>query len=203
MANWVIVPVKPLSQGKTRLAHVLTVTERADLLRGFLDRALHLLGTLPEVDVVLVVSSDPAVHTIARSHQARVLMEPYPQGLNTAVTNAVHHATSHGAKRVLILPADLPFVQAADVAMMLHAARGLLPQLVICPDQVYTGTNALLLQAPPPEFVFRYGRGSFTSHEQEAHRHQMTVHIVETPGLMFDLDTEADWYSYQTACCAV
>lgn len=199
-ATWVIMPVKPLAAGKTRLAHLLSSAERAALLGGFLRRQLAQLAVQPGVDEVLVVSSDTAVHDLARQFRARVLNEPYPQGLNTAVTRASHFARTRGAARVLVLPADLPFVQPADVGMMLQAARGNGPLLAICPDQIYTGTNALLLQAWPSTFRFRYGRDSFEAHLQEARRHQMAVHIVETPGLMFDLDTEADWHSYRAAC---
>lgn len=197
--TWVVLPVKPLAAGKTRLANLLTAVERANLLHSFLQRQLAQLVEQPGVDSVLVVSSDTAVHALARQYGAAVLAEPYPLGLNTAVAQASHFARTRGAARALVLPADLPFVQPADVAMMLHAARGAGPLLAVCPDQIYTGTNALLLQAWPPAFRFRYGRGSFDAHLQEAQRHEMAVHIVETPGLMFDLDTEADWHSYQAA----
>ena len=69
------------------------------------------------------------------------------------------------------------------------------PLLVICPDEAEDGTNALLL-APPGEFTFRYGPGSFRAHLAEAARRGRSAHVVPAPGLRFDLDTESDWLVY-------
>ena len=71
----------------------------------------------------------------------------------------------------------------------------LAPILAICPDETEDGTNALLL-APPGDFTFRYGPGSFRAHLAEAARRGRPAHVVPAPGLRFDLDTESDWLVY-------
>ncbi len=71
----------------------------------------------------------------------------------------------------------------------------LTPFLSICPDEEENGTNALLL-APPGDFTFRYGPGSFRAHLDEAAARGRQAHIVPAPGLRFDLDTESDWLVY-------
>lgn len=71
----------------------------------------------------------------------------------------------------------------------------LAPSFVICPDEAEDGTNALLL-APPGDFTFRYGPGSFHAHLAEAERRGRAVAVVPAPGLRFDLDTESDWLVY-------
>jgi len=67
--------------------------------------------------------------------------------------------------------------------------------VVVCPDETEDGTNALLL-APPGDFTFRYGPGSFRAHLAEAARRGRPAHVVPAPGLRFDLDTESDWLVY-------
>lgn len=204
-----IIPVKAGHESKGRLTHLLSAGERADLIRGFLRRTLALLNQAPAVARTLVVSRDPAALALARRYGAFALFEEGVPGLNTAVTQAVGVATAGQATAALILPADLPFIQSADVETMLAAGgamngrehnsdSGRPPAMVICPDRKNRGTNALLISLPA-DFVFQYGPGSFQRHRQEAHRLGIAVQVVRSPGLTFDLDTEADWRVYQAA----
>ncbi|MCB8943802.1 MAG: 2-phospho-L-lactate guanylyltransferase [Ardenticatenaceae bacterium] len=198
MTIWAIIPVKPLAQSKTRLAHLLSAHERAGLMRRFLQNALLTLNCVPAIGRILVISSDAAVLALARQHGAMTIIEQEARGLNTAVTQAAHYAQQHQAEGLLILPADLPFMQTADINHLLTVvAQNTLPILAICTDSREDGTNALLL-APPTHFTFHYGQGSFHQHLQEAARLGYTPHIVTTPGLQFDLDTEADWHAYRS-----
>ena len=197
MTIWAIIPVKPLQASKTRLAHLLTANERADLMRRFLQNALLILNCVPAVGRILVIGSDDEVLSLARKYGAMTIAEEQAQGLNEAVTRAAHYAQCQKASGILILPADLPFMQAADIERMIEVVKGGNGRvMVICTDDKQDGSNALLL-APPTHFTFHYGRGSFRRHLQEATRLGYTPHIIATPGLQFDLDTEADWQVYQ------
>ncbi len=69
------------------------------------------------------------------------------------------------------------------------------PLLAVCGDEADEGTNALLL-APPGDFTFRYGSGSFRAHLAEAAARGRATYTVNAPGLRFDLDTESDWMAY-------
>ena len=208
MQIWAIVPVKPLHRGKSRLAHLLSPQERAELIGRFLARTLTMLQRVPTVAQVVVVSSDERVLNLARRQGAYTLAEKRPFGLNVAVTNAAAFAVGRGAEGVLVLPADLPFAREQDVAMMVGTAvvptgpyndafwqeeRGI---MTICSDEKRQGTNALLL-TPPLPFTFQYGSGSFQRHLQEAQRRGLSHHIVAAQSLQFDLDTEEDWRTYK------
>ena len=197
MTIWAIIPVKSLVESKTRLAHLLRANERADLMRRFLQNALLTLNCVPKIGRILVISSDETVLALAQQHGAVTIVEREIRGLNTAVTQAAHYAHTHNASSILILPADLPFMQTADIERMIEVV-GQKPGhvLVICTDDQQDGTNALLL-SPPTPFTFHYGQGSFQQHLQEAARLGYTTHILTMPGLQFDLDTEADWRVYQ------
>jgi 2-phospho-L-lactate guanylyltransferase len=197
MTIWAIIPVKPLTESKTRLAHLLTAAERADLMRRFLQNALLTLNCVAAIERILVISSDAEVLALAQQHGALTIAEKEARGLNTAVTQAARYAQKKHASGLLILPADLPFMQTADIERMIEVvAQNPGRVLAICTDDKQDGTNALLL-SPPTDFTFHYGQGSFRQHLQEAARLAYTPHIITTPGLQFDLDTEADWQVYQ------
>jgi 2-phospho-L-lactate guanylyltransferase len=193
---WAIVPVKPLQESKRRLAHILSAEERADLIHRFLAHTLAVLDQSGVIDRILVVSSDERVLATARMHGAAVLVETAVHGLNPAVSNSAQFAADCGATAVLVLPADLPFIEKADVAIMVRQSRSG-PHIVICSDDKNQGTNALLI-SPPAPFTFHYGPDSFQQHLQEAQKRGLTGSIIQNPNLQFDLDTESDWHKYQS-----
>ena len=75
MTLWAIVPVKPLRRGKSRLAGVLTEEERLGLNSQLLVHTVDILGEIPEIEHVLVVSRDQAALSLARAHGARTVQE--------------------------------------------------------------------------------------------------------------------------------
>jgi 2-phospho-L-lactate guanylyltransferase len=204
MSVWAIIPVKSLYQSKSRLARVLSAGQRAELTGQLLRRTLAVLAQSPAIDQLLVVSNDAAVLEIAAQYGAATLREGPKPGLNSAITQAVQVATAHQAAAALILPADLPFIQPEDIAMMVEAAEtthsSILTsqhssEIVICPDHKDEGTNALLLNLPS-SFTFHYGVSSFSRHLQKVEQLGLACHVVHAPGLKFDLDTEEDWWFF-------
>ena len=193
---WAIIPVKPLYNSKRRLAHILSAAERADLIHRFLVHTLRILNKSGVIERILVVSGDERVLTTAPLYGAEALVETAVNGLNPAVTYATQFAADSGATAVLILPADLPFIEEKDVAIMVATDNDTL-QMTICSDDKNDGTNALLI-SPPTPFTFHFGPGSFQQHLQEAFQREYTVHLIQNaPNLKFDLDTEEDWQKYQ------
>lgn len=205
---WAIIPVKRLYDSKQRLAHILSANERADLIHATFSRLLDMLVGIEAISRVLVISMDERVLATAVEKGGDVLHELLPpQGmfsLNTAVSQAIAHATAQQVAAALILPADLPFVQPADIHALLNMAgygkmeneNGRLPAVILSSDEDGTGTNALILPLPTP-FQFHYGKGSYQKHKQEANQLGFAVKTVQAIGLQFDLDTESDWQRYQ------
>lgn len=221
MEIWALIPVKSLLQSKRRLAHVLAAEQRAELITSLLRRELDVLSRVPALRQVLVISSDPQVWKIARRQGVLVEEEAYSPGLNAAVTRGMERAAGHGAHAVLILPVDLPYVDVADVEMMVGSGwKGAMPHTLgpavagyegeygtlperanvcamsICADAEGDGTNALFLD-PARDFTFHFGPGSFQKHLQEAQKRGRHVHIISAPGMKFDIDSESDWVAYQ------
>ena len=214
MTTWAIIPVKPLRYGKSRLSHILTPDERAQLTTKMLRRTLQVLDNVSGIFRTLVISRDPVALKIGREYGAYTYGEGEKQDLNVALTRAAHIAAAQDASGILIIPADLPLITVEDVEMMLAGvaptmsygrshdyANGTIrfnqPRAItICPDRQKDGTNALYL-TPPLGFEFRYGEGSFERHLKEAEQLGMNSRIVHAPGLKFDLDTEEDWHTYR------
>lgn len=213
MTTWAIIPVKPLRYGKSRLAHILSPDERAELTTKMLHHTLGVLENVPAIYRTLVISRDPAALKLARQYGAFTYGEGDKQDLNLALARAAHIAAGREASGILILPADLPLLSTDDVEMMLAGVQtkasaykypngngtlGYRPSraVAICPDRNEDGTNALYV-SPAVGFEFSYGDGSYDRHLREAERLGIPCRVVHAPGLKFDLDTEEDWYTYQ------
>lgn len=207
MNIWAIIPVKPLRDSKSRISHLLTGDERAELTSYLMGRTIDLLDEVMEISRTLVVSRDPAALKIARQHGASTYGETEKQDLNLALTRASHIAGAQKANCVLVLPSDLPLLTVEDIELMVDASSPAVRDgnngyqfagryMVICTDKSNEGTNALLI-CPPTGFSFQYGPNSFRHHLAEAERLGMSRRVVHAPGIKFDLDTEEDWKVYQ------
>jgi len=217
MEIWAIVPVKSLKNSKRRLAHLLSKEEREALIKRLLGQVLGTLIALPAIENILVVSADPDVWQICRHYQVQVVKEPASQGMNIAIRRGIKAASDQGAKSALILPVDLPYISGTAVQSFLEGAAGRLVDknghvhdngsgsslqkkglMAICPDENDQGTNALFFK-PISEFSFHYGPGSFQKHLKEGEKRGLFVRIIPVPALQFDLDSEDDWYIYQSS----
>ena len=91
---------------------------------------------------------------------------------------------------MLILPADLPLVQPADIAdILLRSVKP--PVVVVVPDRHHSGTNALF-QSPAGLIDFAFGLDSFQKHCERAVKAGARLEIVDIPSLGLDLDLPED-----------
>jgi 2-phospho-L-lactate guanylyltransferase len=193
MDCWAIIPAKPFSAGKSRLASFMGAEQRAALNRQLFGRVLDaILGCFPH-DRIAVVTTDQLLLSMMRGLGVHALEET-GGGLNAALGLACRYAVEGGASAIAILPSDLPMLTAADAAALL-AARGDAPSCVIAPDDQEEGTNALVLTPPAADF-FRFGPASFQAHLTEARERGMAVRIVRRPGLAHDLDTPESYRQF-------
>ena len=190
MALWAIVPVKPLRRGKSRLAKVISAEERADLNQYLLEHTIQVLSTIDEIENILVISRDTEALALARDLGARTVQEYGSPGLNTALTRAVEIAKSYGTCGILVLPADLPRLDAEDIRKLL-VHRENPPVVVIAPDRKKEGTNALFV-CPPDLIDFKYGKGSFKKHSKAALDAGARLEVCDLASLELDLDEPED-----------
>lgn len=188
MSVFAVVPVKDLWGTKSRLAPVLNPGARAGLTVYMMGRVVGAL-TGAGVEQILVVSPDRVVLSQARERGARPLLQQ-SRGLNPALEEGRRRAMEEGASSLLVLPADLPLIEADDVRELLEEA-GDGPSVVISPDGARSGTNALFLK-PPDALPFAFGPGSFEAHLSSARERGLEVRVRENSHLAFDLDTVDD-----------
>ena len=193
MDCWAIIPVKPFRAGKSRLAGLLGVDDRAALNRQLFGRVLTATLAAFKPDRVVVVTADPLLLPLMRGQGLHAL-EDAGGGLNAALGLATRYATARGARAIAVLPSDLPGITADDVKALVANLKPA-PCCVIAPDGQEEGTNALALAPPEPDF-FRFGPDSFQSHLELARTRDMTVRILRRPGLAHDLDTPDEYRRY-------
>ncbi len=190
MTIWAIVPVKPLRLGKSRLAGVISDTERAELNRTFLEQTIDILKQTPSISQTLVISRDPLALAIARELGARTVLEDGNPNLNSALTRATLLARNYATRGVLVLPADLPLLTKEDLMLFFeHIHKP--PCVVITPDRHENGTNALLM-APGGLIKYDFGNGSFNRHCEHAINAGARLEIVRNKNIELDLDTPDD-----------
>jgi len=196
---YIIIPVKPFAQAKTRLAPVLRKPLRATLARALLTRTLDIANAKLETWNLkpLVISRDLMALDIARSKGAAAMLEN-GHDLNSALNEARQWAMQNGAGAILVLPADLPMLTTHDVEAMIELACE--PAcVVIAPDRHERGTNALLLH-PPDALHFAFGPRSFDEHRALAKASTLKLHVYRSPTIAFDLDTPDDLKALRNAC---
>ena len=185
---YAVVPVKDLWGTKSRLAPVLDPGARAGLTLYMMGRVVRAILEAGIVDVC-VVSPDRMVLEEAKRRGATPLVQE-SRGLNPALEEGRRRALELGASTLLVLPADLPLLDAEDVlAVLQEAGEG--SSAVISPDGALSGTNALLIQ-PPDVLPFAFGADSFEAHLGAARRRGLAVRVCERPQVAFDLDTAGD-----------
>lgn len=190
MDLWLAVPAKPLAESKSRLSPALDAGARTALSRRLLTHVLGVAQASGVLAGILVVSRDPAVHTLAAQQGAIPLPEPFPN-LNAALESARSAALERKADALLVLPADLPLLAAEDIAH-LHALIARAP-VVLVPSRT-GGTNALALR-PPGAIPFAFGENSFVAHCALAAASGLAVEVWESPALAVDVDLPTDLIS--------
>ncbi len=192
MNVFAVVPVKDLWGTKSRLKPVLKPAARAGLTVYMMGRVVAALGEAG-IGRVCVVSPDRVVLSEAQERGATPLRQQ-SRGLNPALEEGRRWAVGEGASSLLVLPADLPLVEADDVRALLDELGETPPEgplAVISPDGARAGTNALLLR-PPDALPFAFGAGSYEAHLSSARERGVDVRVREIPHLAFDLDTVDD-----------
>ncbi|HSR81215.1 MAG TPA: NTP transferase domain-containing protein, partial [Hyphomicrobiaceae bacterium] len=110
--------------------------------------------------------------------------------LNAAIASGLAYASSRGARRVLVLPADVPLTTSSELQSLVQS-RGEQAGVTLAPSHDNNGTNGLLL-APPLVIAPCYGPGSYLQHLSRAMARRVDVNVVHLEGLARDIDEPDD-----------
>ncbi len=179
-----LIAIKARAECKTRLTESLSAGARIQLVRSMLAAVLSAVTRARTVRHIFVVSPERDLVP------ARIpVLADGGTSLNAALMHAHRVQRELGGRTVVILPADLPTVTAAEIDRLVLAGHS--SGFAIAPDTEGVGTNALCLVSPQP-FRFQFGVDSQRLHLQEAQRMGLIPQVVQLPGLQFDVDTPAD-----------
>ena len=172
-----LVPLKQPEARKSRLAGRLSPEARQRLSLLLFERLVAVLRSVPSIGPIL-----PLVEQAPEGWSGDWIRDE-GRGLNAELEAA---RAALGTVPLLVIHADLPLVEPADVAAML--ARAEEGGSAIAPDRHGEGTNAVALMAGRV-FAFAFGRHSLARHR--AMPNDPSV-LVERTGLGFDCDTPDD-----------
>jgi 2-phospho-L-lactate guanylyltransferase len=185
-----VIPVKPLHLGKSRLAGVLSEPERALLNQRMYLKTLNILNRISEIERVLVVSRDAQVLSYAQEHHA-LPVEETANDLNLALEQVAGMIRQYSPRQpLLVVPADLPLVEEADLRQVIEHDPGP-PGVVLVPDRHLKGTNVILTN-PVGLLRYTFGQGSFQKHEEAARVISARLVVLKLPSLALDLDLPED-----------
>ena len=187
--NTILVPVKNLASAKQRLAEVLTAEQRRSLAEAMLRDVLEALAQLDQPESISIVTGDAVATALARDYGFDLIADHENAGETAAIALATDVTASGGSDGVLVIPADVPLITAAEIEAILDAA----PEsgTVLVPAADGRGTNAIL-RRPPSLFPARFGNDSFLPHLENARRSGRQVVILELPGVALDVDRPDD-----------
>ena len=187
-----IIPMKPLSEGKSRLSQELTADQRADLVLGLLRRVIVAIRGAG-MDTIWVVGGDERVNEL--THLLGVdRLEELGTDLNDTLKKAFALAFEHG-KSALFVAGDLPFLKPADIHSMMQASRRQ-GNVTLAPARRDGGTNSILVPLGVP-LEPELGSASFMKHLTQAAQLETSVAINSSQGLGFDLDVVDDLETFQ------
>jgi 2-phospho-L-lactate guanylyltransferase len=185
----ILVPVKNLSTAKQRLAAVLDQPSRTALAQAMLYDVLTTLHNFQNRPPVAIVTSDPYALELAREYDFEVIPDPDNPGETGAIELATSICVGRGADSTLVIPADIPLIQAWELDEILkHApAEG----SVLVPAADGRGTNAAF-RRPANLFPLRFGNDSFKPHRAAAQATGKPCVVLNLPAIAVDVDNPAD-----------
>lgn len=185
---WAIVPIKDLHNGKTRLSPVLAPRERALLIEAMADDVLAAFAEYAGMPV-LVVTGDLRVAAKAALLGMESLIEVACESETAAVEAATAQAVARGAGGTLVVPADIPLLEAGDIAAIVQQAPA--SGTLLAPGWDGRGTNAAI-RRPGDLFPLRFGNDSFRPHRAAAESTGYPVTIVSNERIGLDLDSPVE-----------
>jgi 2-phospho-L-lactate/phosphoenolpyruvate guanylyltransferase len=185
----ILVPVKNSSSAKQRLASVLDQPSRTALAQAMLYDVLTTLHTWKEHPPVAVVTSDPYAVELAGDYRFEVIPDPDNPGETGAIEMATRICVERGVESTLVIPADIPLIEAWELQEILEHAPA--EGSVLVPAADGRGTNAAF-RRPADLFALRFGNDSFRPHHAAAQATGKPCVVLKFAGIGVDVDNPED-----------
>src|SRR6476659_1683353 len=185
----ILIPVKNLSGAKQRLASIADQSARTALAQAMLEDVVSAIANWERHPATALVTSDPFAIDLARAAGFQVI----PDTANISETHAIEMATqvciSSGEQWTMVIPADIPLIEAWELERILEAAPEEGSLLVPAADG--RGTNAAF-RRPCGLFPLRFGNDSFKPHYAAAQATGKPCIVLKFAGIGVDVDNPED-----------
>jgi 2-phospho-L-lactate guanylyltransferase len=186
----ILVPVKNPASAKQRLAAVLDQPSRTRLAQAMLHDVLATLHGWKDRPQVALVTGDPYAMELAQEYGFEVILDFENPGETGAIEMATRACLERGVESTLVIPADIPLVQAWELEEIVKNAPA--EGSVLVPAADGRGTNAAL-RRPANLFPLRFGNDSFQPHVAAAQATGKPCVVLNLPGIGVDVDNPADF----------
>ena len=157
----ILIPVKNFSAAKQRLAAVLDQPARTELAQAMLHDVMAAIAAWPRRPACALVTSDPFAIELARQYDFEIIPDRANPGETGAIEMATRFCVVRGSDSTLVVPADIPLIQASELDQILAYAPA--EGSVLAPAADGRGTNAAF-RRPANLFPLRFGNDSFKPH---------------------------------------
>jgi 2-phospho-L-lactate guanylyltransferase len=185
----ILIPVKNLSAAKQRLAAILDQPARTELAQTMLLDVVTALAGWTRRPTCALVTSDPYAVDLARQHDFEIIPDPANPGETGAIEMATRLCVERGIDSTLVIPADIPLIQASELDQIL--AHAPVEGSVLAPAADGRGTNAIL-RRPADLFPLRFGNDSFKPHLAAAQATGKPCIVLQLASIGVDVDNPED-----------
>jgi 2-phospho-L-lactate guanylyltransferase len=185
----ILIPIKDTATAKQRLAPVLDQASRTQLAQAMLSDVLSAVYEWKDRPAVGIVTSDPYAMRLAEEYKFEVIPDPDNPGETGAIEMATRVCVERGEESTLVIPADIPLIQAWELEEILEHAPT--EGSVLVPAGDGRGTNAIF-RRPANLFPLRFGNDSFIPHHAAAQATGTRCVVLKLPGIAVDVDNPAD-----------
>lgn len=185
----ILVPVKNLSGAKQRLAAVLDQPARTELAQAMLHDVVAAIAAWPRRPACALVTGDPFAFELAEQYDLEIIPDRMNPGESGAIEMATRLCLARGIDSTLVIPADIPLVQASELEQVLEhsPAEG----SVLVPAADGRGTNAAF-RRPANLFPLRFGNDSFMPHLAAARATGKPCVVLQLTSIAVDVDNPED-----------
>jgi 2-phospho-L-lactate guanylyltransferase len=184
----ILVPVKNLRNAKQRLATMLDSSARTELAQAMLADVLQAIADY-DADDVSLVTSDPFALDLANQYRFEVIRDDSNVSETDAIAMATELCAARGVQSTLVIPGDIPLIEAEDIHVIYDSAPS--KGSVLVPSKDKRGSNAVL-RRPAALFPLRFGRDSFMPHLAAAIATDASCVVLSLPRIGLDIDTPED-----------
>ena len=157
----ILIPVKNSSFAKQRLASILDQPARTELAQAMLYDVVSALAEWRNRPPMALVTNDPFAIKLAGQYEFEVIPDPTNPGETGAIEMATRICVERGIESSLVIPADIPLIEAWEFEEILKQAPA--EGSVLVPAADGRGTNAAF-RRPAGLFPLRFGNDSFKPH---------------------------------------